>query len=53
MVISSKAIIITLLPTVAQLEDDSLKMKADLRKILYELRIVANVSVIEMVSHWD
>jgi len=36
--------------TVAQLEDDSLKMKADLRKILYELRIQANVSVIEMSS---
>ena len=32
-----------------QLEDDSVKMRNDLRKILYELRIEATVQVIEMV----
>ncbi|KAL5261668.1 hypothetical protein ACHWQZ_G007386 [Mnemiopsis leidyi] len=34
--------------TVAQLEDDSVKMRNDLKRILYELRIEATVQVIEM-----
>ncbi|XP_063683776.1 solute carrier family 12 member 6-like isoform X3 [Bolinopsis microptera] len=34
--------------TVAQLEDDSVKMRNDLKNILYELRIDATVQVIEM-----
>ena len=32
-----------------QLEDDSIKMRSDLKNILYELRIEATVQVIEMV----
>ena len=33
-----------------QLEDDSVRMRNDLKKILYELRIEATVAVIEMVG---
>ena len=36
--------------TVAQMEDNSLKMKEDLKTFLYHLRIEAEVFVIEMVT---
>lgn len=35
--------------TVAQIEDNSIQMKKDLKKFLYDLRIPAEVEVIEMV----
>lgn len=37
--------------TVAQLEDNSIQMKKDLKTFLYHLRIDAEVEVVEMVSH--
>lgn len=36
--------------TVAQLEDNSIQMKKDLKMFLYHLRIEAEVEVVEMVS---
>lgn len=36
--------------TVAQMEDNSILMKKDLKKFLYHLRIEAEVEVVEMVS---
>ena len=36
--------------TIAQLDDNSLQMKRDLGTFLYQLRIEAEVDVIEMVS---
>lgn len=36
--------------TVAQLEDNSIQMKKDLKTSLYNLRIDAEVEVVEMVS---
>lgn len=36
--------------TVAQMEDNSIQMKKDLKTFLYNLRIEADVEVIEMVS---
>ena len=36
-----------------QLEDDSVRMRNDLKKILYELRIEATVAVIEMVGSYE
>lgn len=36
--------------TVAQMEDNSIKMKEDLVQFLYQLRIEAEVEVLEMVS---
>lgn len=36
--------------TVAQIEDNSIQMKRDLAVFLYQLRIEAEVDVIEMVS---
>ncbi len=47
--------------TVAQLEDNSIQMKKDLKTSLYNLRIDAEVEVVEMVScapdryskHWQ
>lgn len=39
--------------TVAQMEDNSIQMKKDLKTFLYHLRIEAEVEVVEMVStHW-
>ena len=35
--------------TVAQLEDNSIQMKKDLKTFLYHLRIEAEVDVVEMV----
>lgn len=37
--------------TVAQMEDNSIQMKKDLKKFLYDLRIEAEVEVVEMVSY--
>lgn len=37
--------------TVAQLEDNSIQMKKDLKTSLYNLRIDAEVEVVEMVRH--
>lgn len=36
--------------TVAQMEDNSIQMKKDLKTFLYHLRIEAEVEVVEMVS---
>lgn len=36
--------------TVAQMEDNSIQMKKDLKKFLYDLRIEAEVEVVEMVN---
>ena len=36
--------------TVAQLEDNSVEMKKDLEQYMYQLRIEAEVDVVEMVS---
>lgn len=36
--------------TVAQMEDNSIQMKKDLKMFLYHLRIEAEVEVVEMVS---
>ena len=36
--------------TVAQMEDNSIQMKKGLKKFLYQLRIDAEVEVIEMVG---
>jgi potassium/chloride transporter 4/5/6 len=36
--------------TVAQMEDNSIQMKKDLKAFLYALRIDAEVEVVEMVS---
>lgn len=36
--------------TVAQMEDNSIQMKKDLKMFLYQLRIDAEVEVVEMVS---
>lgn len=36
--------------TVAQMEDNSIQMKKDLKMFLYQLRIEAEVEVVEMVS---
>lgn len=36
--------------TVAQMEDNSIQMKKDLKTFLYHLRIEADVEVVEMVS---
>ena len=36
--------------TVAQMEDNSIQMKKDLKKFLYDLRLEADVEVVEMVS---
>lgn len=36
--------------TVAQMEDNSIQMKKDLKKFLYDLRIEAEVEVVEMVG---
>lgn len=36
--------------TVAQMEDNSIQMKKDLKKFLYDLRIEAEVEVVEMVK---
>lgn len=36
--------------TVAQLEDNSIQLKKDLENFLYQLRIEAEIEVIEMVS---
>lgn len=36
--------------TVAQMEDNSILMKKDLKKFLYHLRIEAEVEVVEMVN---
>ena len=36
--------------TVAQLEDNSIQMKKDLKTFLYHLRIEAEVDVVELVS---
>lgn len=36
--------------TVAQMDDNSIQMKKDLKTFLYQLRIEAEVEVIEMVS---
>ena len=36
--------------TVAQMEDNSIQMKKDLKTFLYHLRIEAEVDVVEMVS---
>lgn len=36
--------------TVAQMEDNSIQMKKDLKKFLYDLRIEAEVEIVEMVS---
>lgn len=40
--------------TVAQMEDNSIQIKKDLKMFLYHLRIDAEVEVVEMVSiyHW-
>lgn len=38
--------------TVAQMEDNSIQMKKDLKNFLYQLRIDAEVEVVEMVS-WE
>lgn len=38
--------------TVAQMEDNSIQMKKDLKTFLYHLRIEAEVEVVEMVSMW-
>lgn len=35
--------------TVAQIEDNSIKMKKDLKMFLYQLRLEAEVEVVEMV----
>lgn len=35
--------------TVAQMEDNSIQMKKDLKMFLYHLRIAAEVEVVEMV----
>ena len=37
--------------TVAQLEDNSIQMKKDLKMFLYHLRIEAEVEVVEMVRN--
>lgn len=37
--------------TVAQMEDNSIQIKKDLKVFLYHLRIEAEVEVVEMVSH--
>lgn len=37
--------------TVAQMEDNSIQMKKDLKKFLYHLRIEAEVEVVEMVCN--
>lgn len=39
--------------TVAQMEDNSIQMKKDLKTFLYHLRIEAEVEVVEMVSHYS
>lgn len=36
--------------TVAQMEDNSIQMKKDLKMFLYQLRLEAEVEVVEMVS---
>lgn len=36
--------------TVAQMEDNSIQMKKDLKMFLYHLRIEAEVEVVEMVN---
>lgn len=36
--------------TVAQIEDNSIQMKKDLKTFLYHLRIEADVEVVEMVT---
>ena len=36
--------------TVAQMEDNSIQMKKDLKKFLYELRIEGEIEIVEMVS---
>lgn len=38
--------------TVAQMEDNSIQMKKDLKMFLYQLRIEAEVEVVEMVSNY-
>lgn len=37
--------------TVAQLEDNSIQMKKDLKTFLYHLRIDAEVDVVELVTY--
>lgn len=37
--------------TVAQIEDNSIKMKKDLKMFLYQLRLEAEVEVVEMVIY--
>lgn len=39
--------------TVAQLEDNSVEMKKDLEQYMYQLRIEAEVDVVEMVRAWS
>lgn len=38
--------------TVAQIEDNSIQMKKDLKMFLYQLRLEAEVEVVEMVIVW-
>lgn len=38
--------------TVAQMEDNSIQIKKDLKMFLYHLRIEAEVEVVEMVSNF-